>query len=141
MSKVRDVIAAAADAALAAAPDKSAKVLLEVPAELRAPMVRSEIERVFFNLLTNSMEARPAGVKIRIDAVPDGTNVQIVVEDNGPGIAPAIRDRLFEPFATAEKRNGLGLGLALSRQIVRAHGGDLWNEPAAGARFVMRLPR
>lgn len=49
------------------------------------------------------------------------------------------RDRLFEPFVTAGKQEGLGLGLALSRQIVRNHGGDIWSEPATGARFVLRL--
>ena len=47
---------------------------------------------------------------------------------------------LFEPFVTAGKQNGLGLGLALSRQTVFDHGGDIWMEPASGARFVIRLP-
>jgi signal transduction histidine kinase len=47
---------------------------------------------------------------------------------------------LFEPFVTAGKQDGLGLGLALSRQTVLNHGGDIWTEPAAGARFVIRLP-
>jgi hypothetical protein len=66
--------------------------------------------------------------------------VLIDVEDTGPGIPRAIRDRLFEPFVTAGKDHGLGLGLALSRQTVLDHGGDMWTEPAAGARFVIRLP-
>jgi signal transduction histidine kinase len=47
---------------------------------------------------------------------------------------------LFEPFVTAGKQDGLGLGLALSRQTVLHHGGDIWTEPAAGARFGIRLP-
>jgi signal transduction histidine kinase len=47
---------------------------------------------------------------------------------------------LFQPFVTAGKRNGLGLGLALSREVVLDHGGDLWSEPAAGARLVVCLP-
>jgi signal transduction histidine kinase len=64
------------------------------------------------------------------------------VEDTGPGIAPEIRARLFEPFVSAGKRNGLGLGLALSRQTVLDHGGDMWVEsvPGRGARFSFRLP-
>ena len=62
------------------------------------------------------------------------------VEDTGPGIPRAIRNRLFEPFVTAGKDHGLGLGLALSRQTLLDHGGDLWIEPARGARFVMSLP-
>ena len=60
--------------------------------------------------------------------------------DTGPGIPRCIRDRLFEPFVTADKHGGLGLGLALSRQTVLNHGGDMWTEPAAGARFVISLP-
>jgi signal transduction histidine kinase len=64
----------------------------------------------------------------------------VAIEDTGPGIPDEIRDRLFEPFVTAGKQNGLGLGLALCRQAVLDHGGDIWTEPAAGARFVIRLP-
>jgi signal transduction histidine kinase len=65
------------------------------------------------------------------------------VEDNGPGIAPQIRAKLFEPFVSEGKRNGLGLGLALSRQTVLEHGGDMWVDSASGrgARFSFRLPR
>jgi signal transduction histidine kinase len=66
--------------------------------------------------------------------------VLIELEDTGPGIPRGIRDRLFEPFVTAGKQDGLGLGLALSRQTVLNHGGNIWTEPAAGARFVIRLP-
>jgi signal transduction histidine kinase len=66
--------------------------------------------------------------------------VLIELEDTGPGIPRAIRERLFEPFVTAGKQDGLGLGLALSRQTVLGHGGDIWLEPATGARFVIRLP-
>jgi signal transduction histidine kinase len=63
------------------------------------------------------------------------------VEDTGPGIPAEVRARLFEPFATAGKKNGLGLGLALSRQTVLAHGGDLWaDNVASGAAFCVRLP-
>jgi signal transduction histidine kinase len=66
--------------------------------------------------------------------------VLVEVEDSGPGIPCGIRDRLFEPFVTAGKDGGLGLGLALSRQTVLDHGGDMWTEPAAGALFIIRLP-
>jgi signal transduction histidine kinase len=63
------------------------------------------------------------------------------VEDTGPGIPALIVTQLFQPFVTAGKKNGLGLGLALSRKTVLSHGGDLWVEDKnGGARFVMRLP-
>ena len=66
----------------------------------------------------------------------------VEVQDNGPGIAPEIRSQLFQPFVSAGKRNGLGLGLALSRQTVLEHGGDMWVESPSGggARFLFRLP-
>jgi signal transduction histidine kinase len=76
------------------------------------------------------------------DFLPNEGSQAVHVEDTGPGIAPEIRARLFEPFVSAGKRNGLGLGLALSRQTVLDHGGDMWVEstPGRGARFSFRLP-
>jgi hypothetical protein len=62
------------------------------------------------------------------------------LEDTGPGIPQGIRDQLFEPFVTAGKQKGLGLGLALSRQTILGHNGEIWSEAATGARFVFRLP-
>ena len=63
------------------------------------------------------------------------------VRDTGPGIDPVIRDRIFQPFATAGKADGLGLGLALSRQAVLDHGGQMWLESASqGACFAFGLP-
>ena len=64
------------------------------------------------------------------------------VDDTGPGIAAQIRPRLFQPFVSAGKKNGLGLGLALSHQTVIDHGGDMWldRNVEAGARFCLRLP-
>ena len=68
--------------------------------------------------------------------------LRIEVEDNGgPGVAPDIVERLFEPFETT-KRRGMGLGLSLSREIVKAHGGRLWLDRtgATGSKFVLELP-
>jgi signal transduction histidine kinase len=62
------------------------------------------------------------------------------MEDTGPGIPHDIRDKVFEPFVTAGKENGLGLGLMFALQSVLDHGGDMWVEHAVGARFVIRLP-
>jgi signal transduction histidine kinase len=114
--------------------------LHDVPHGLELPVERSRIERVFFNLITNALEAMPHGGQIRIGARQAENRVLIEVEDTGPGIPRAIRNRLFEPFVTAGKAHGLGLGLALSRQTVLDHGGDMWTEPADGARFVICLP-
>ena len=77
--------------------------------------------------------------KIRISARKTRGCALIEVEDTGLGIPAEIHERLFEPFVTA-KKDGLGLGLALSRRTVRHHGGDICMEPGEGARFVVLLP-
>jgi signal transduction histidine kinase len=138
--KIRDVITEASEAALPAAETPSVKILHDVPDDLAIALDRSRIQRVFFNLITNALEAMPHGGTIRIAARKADNCVLIAVEDTGPGIPRGIRERLFEPFVTAGKEHGLGLGLALSRQTVLDHGGDMWTEPASGARLVMRLP-
>jgi signal transduction histidine kinase len=138
--KIRDVIVAASEAAFPAWETQRVQILHDVPDGLKIRLERSRIERVFFNLITNALEAMPDGGQIRVSARKAHNCVLIEVEDTGPGIPQEIRDRLFEPFVTAGKEHGLGLGLALSRQTVRDHGGDMWTEPSAGARFVFRLP-
>jgi signal transduction histidine kinase len=84
----------------------------------------------------------PTGGNIRISAIPQHSSVLIKVRDNGPGVDPEIRDRLFQPFATAGKSGGLGLGLAFSRQAVLDHGGQMWVETGGkGASFAFCLPK
>jgi signal transduction histidine kinase len=138
--KISDVIHTASEEALPAADTQGVQILHDVPADLEITMERARMKRVFTNLITNALEAMPHGGEIRIGAQKQNNCVLIKVEDTGPGIPRGIRDRLFEPFVTAGKDHGLGLGLALSRQTLLDHGGDLWTEPARGARFVMCLP-
>jgi len=117
---------------------------LDSPRAIHLPLVPSRIERVFFNLMANACEAMPHGGKIFSSVRRTGGCVLVSVEDTGPGIPEAVRHRLFEPYATAGKEGGMGLGLVLARCAVRDHGGDLWidrgMDPSAGARFLMRLP-
>jgi signal transduction histidine kinase len=136
---LREILAASCEAAGAAERD-DIEVLLDVPARLNLPVARTRMESVFMNLILNALEAMPGGGAIWITATEMDDYVLIVVEDNGPGSPAEIRGRLFEPLATAGKKGGLGLGLALSRQTVREYGGDLWTEPADGARFVLFVP-
>jgi len=135
---VDDVVASFA----AAAESQSVRIDVDVPESLEVPLDRHRIERVFMNLLGNALEAMPGGGTIAISATNKGGSAVIDVRDTGPGIAPEIRDRLFQPFVTAGKGTGLGLGLALSRQAVMDHGGDMWAHPAnsRGACFSFRLP-
>jgi signal transduction histidine kinase len=140
VSKIRDVIMAASEAALPAAEGQSVQILNDVPGGIEISLDRFRIECVFFNLITNALEAMPHGGEIRINVRKADHCILIAVEDTGPGIPIAIRDRLFEPFITSGKEHGMGLGLAISRQTVLDHGGDMWIEPAPGARFLVRLP-
>lgn len=103
-----------------------------------------QVELVLRNLLANSVESlqgarTPDG---RIDVTlerAEGGMLRLSVSDNGPGIAPAMRHRLFQAFATG-KPVGMGMGLAVSRAIAEAHGGSLDAAPGARARFDLVLP-
>lgn len=105
-----------------------------------------QIQQVMLNLIHNSIEAlaAPAMVEPRVIVRTERTNldeITISVIDSGPGVDPAIADRIFDPFCTT-KEHGTGLGLAISRSIVEAHRGQLdyhANSPA-GACFSIRLP-
>ena len=140
--RLREVASAACDSLAASASAQDVTIELSIPAEIEVPMERSRMERAFANLIGNSLEAMPEGGVVRISSELRDDGVVVHVEDNGPGIPPEIRPRLFQPFVSAGKRNGLGLGLALSRQTVLEHGGDMWVETVAGrgARFSFRLP-
>ena len=137
---IREIIAAASEAAAAAMDNQRVQILLDVPGQIKLPLARSRMKLMFFNLITNALEAMQAGGEVRIGATRNRDYVLVSIEDTGPGIPHEIRDKVFEPFVTAGKENGLGLGLAFSRQAVLDHGGDMWIEPAAGARFVIRFP-
>jgi signal transduction histidine kinase len=99
------------------------------------------LRRAFSNLIRNAVEACGGTglLEFRVGPVGDGA-VRVVVRDHGPGVPPEIRDRLFEPYVTA-KPGGTGLGLALVRQTVEDHGGQIRYEepPGGGARFIVEL--
>jgi two-component system, NtrC family, sensor histidine kinase HydH len=101
-----------------------------------------QLRQVFVNLLENAVQALgEAPGEIRLEANVAQGEVQLVLEDTGPGLDPTIRARVFEPLMTTKAR-GLGLGLSLVRRIVERHGGTIAYAPreGAGARFVLRLP-
>ncbi len=121
-----------------------AKTVLRVADDL--PHIRGHhdaLHRVFRNLLLNALDALEGqpSPEIRVSAERADSSVQVRVADSGPGIDPAVFDRIWEPdFST--KSRGTGLGLALVRQTVRAHGGEVeaLNLAEGGAEFIVRLP-
>jgi signal transduction histidine kinase len=104
-------------------------------------VARAPLERVICNLLANAAEAMPGGGEVSIQSAAGEGRIVLTFQDTGPGVASEIRDRLFEPFVSHGKRDGVGLGLALSRKIVQDHGGDLVLAPSeSGACFRLALP-
>jgi len=123
------------------------QVALDVPEELPpVSLDYLEISDVLLNLIENATKHTPAGTEIRVSAREARGEVQVEVADRGPGIPPEDVQRLFDPFyrvRTAGSRpKGMGLGLAVARGLVEAHGGRIWAEnlPDGGARFAFALP-
>jgi two-component system sensor histidine kinase ChvG len=117
----------------------------------------SRIGQVINNLLDNARSFSPAGGTVRVTCRRLKDQVEIIVDDDGPGIRPDALEKIFERFYTDRPHQGFGqnsgLGLSISKQIVEAHGGRMWAEnrygvapfdgaprPVLGARFVVRLP-
>jgi signal transduction histidine kinase len=100
------------------------------------------LRRVFFNLVHNATDAMPDGGMIFIRFLCDENEIITEIEDTGPGIAPEITGKLFDPFVTFGKAQGTGLGLSICKKIVEDHHGRIWTrtEPDLGAIFCFALP-
>ena len=126
----------------------SVGLALEVGSEAALPPVRGQrdqLQQVILNLLTNAIDATPAGGRIGVTtrAVPGRSEVEIAVADTGAGIPAADRQRIFEPFfSTKESGRGMGLGLFITAQIVREHEGriEVESEEGRGSTFRVVLP-
>ena len=102
-----------------------------------------KLERALLNLLLNACEAVPSeSGKIEIGLRRVGEKLEIRIEDNGPGIAEAVRERLFDPFVSHGKENGTGMGLTVVQKILQDHGGDVMVEQttASGTIFRVNVP-
>jgi two-component system sensor histidine kinase KdpD len=119
---------------------------VEIPEDLPSVYVdASLIVQVLSNLLDNAAKYTPAGTRIRIAARPSDDFVAITVDDEGPGLPKSERDRVFSKFQRGQSEGtvvGAGLGLAICRAIVRAHGGEIQagDNPKGGARFEFTVP-
>ncbi len=120
-------------------------VQIELPADPPARPVRLDarrLSRVFYNLCSNAKDFMPDGGKIFLRFSADENEIVTEIEDTGPGLAPEIADKLFQPFTTHGKSHGTGLGLSICKKIIEDHGGRIWvrNEPGHGAIFCFALP-
>ena len=112
----------------------------DVPPVLAKPV---QMNQVILNLVSNAMDASPAGGRVLVRTRSVGDSVDILVEDDGPGLPEDVRDSIFDPFFTTKPPGkGMGLGLSITRIIVEAHGGEITveNRRSAGVVARVRLP-
>jgi signal transduction histidine kinase len=144
------LLAAVVTGASAEAEGSGGMVELDIEPEVSGRSVEGDWDRLLqalLNLVGNALKFSPPGGRVAVGAAlerphePD--RVCITVDDEGPGVPEELRDRLFEPFRQGQRgdRRGAGLGLAIVRGIVTAHGGEVAvdDAPDGGARFVVRL--
>ena len=146
-----NVVRAAAETVQPTADAKSVK--LQLVLDLDAPVIAGDpdrLQQVVWNLLSNAIKFAPNAGRVQVRLIKSGDDCELVVEDNGPGIAPEFIPHMFERFrqadsSTTRTHKGLGLGLAIVRSLIEMHGGTITAgnaEPSgAGAVFTIRLPR
>jgi two-component system sensor histidine kinase KdpD len=122
------------------------KLAVAIPRNL--PLVRFDallLERVLVNLLENAAKYTPPGSTVTLSAAASGEQLEVTVSDNGPGLPKGREEEVFKKFVRGERESatpGVGLGLAICRAIIEAHGGTIVgaNRPGGGARFTFTLP-
>jgi signal transduction histidine kinase len=122
---------------------KSARIEMEnVPPAMRVRFDPRRLSRVFFNLVHNATDVMLNGGKIILRFQFSADEISTEIEDTGPGIAPEIAGKLFDPFTTHGKAHGTGLGLSICKKIVEDHGGKIAARSQAGhgAIFSFTLP-
>jgi signal transduction histidine kinase len=130
-------------AALVGPQCRHANIDLSIAADVAIPLNAdaAQLGQVFLNLLTNAIEAAGPGGRVEVRwGMANGTNAFIEIRDSGPGPPPEVAARLFEPFVTG-KREGVGLGLAVARQVIETHGGTIrWMRAKDCTCFRIELP-
>jgi signal transduction histidine kinase len=125
--------------------EQGVSVTEDAPGHLPALRVDAgRIQQVIENLVANAIQHSPRGSVVRVAAESEGEaaagSINLTVEDQGPGVSPAVAHRLFEPFFS-QRKGGTGLGLSIVQRIVEAHGGRVSVENGErGARFRVTLP-
>lgn len=140
---VGDLIEDVVDRIRQRAPDR--RIVLDVADDLPpARLDQVEIGQVLTNLIENATKYAPAGTEVVVRARREGEDLEIRVSDRGPGVPMDAARRIFEPFERAVRgtEGGSGLGLAVARSFVEAHGGRIWIEPRSGggSTFAFTLP-
>ena len=143
LCRVADLVAEAVRASTLRT-DNHCRVDLEIPNDIHTRGQAGHLVRLLRNLLDNAVSHAPAGSTVRVYTERTGTQVGIAVEDNGSGVPSGLSEQIFEPFFRGDLEradSGAGLGLAIAREIARAHQGDLvLDSTVQPTRFIVWLP-
>lgn len=147
-AEIQKVVEAAVETIRPSAEAKAIELSFEADAGIEPLQIDPDrIQQVAWNLLSNAIKFTPLRGRVEVAVRREGDEVVLSVEDNGPGISPEFVPHLFERFRQADSssrraHSGLGLGLALARDLVELHGGRIGvkTEPGRGARFTVALP-
>lgn len=114
----------------------------DVPAGTLVQVDAAQLGRALVNLGRNAVQAGADRVRLSAQSGPSG-RLTLTIADNGPGLAPRARENLFQPFAGSARAGGIGLGLAIAREVLRAHGGDLRlvESGSEGTAFALDIPQ
>ena len=144
---VADVVTDAADGLRHVAAERRVRLVADAAASPPLWADPDKVHQVLTNLLANAIKWSPPGGQVEVTAGGAGEWVRVAVQDTGPGIPAAERERVFDKFyqvgrVEGERPSGTGLGLTIARHLVELHGGRIWVEeaPSGGATFVLLLP-
>jgi signal transduction histidine kinase len=146
-TRLGDLISSCLRALDAEARTRNVHLAAQLPADPAVRIAPDKIERVLLNLLTNAVRHTPSDGAVSVVVEPDSDHVVVAVEDTGAGLTPTATRRMFERFwrddeARTRATGGAGLGLAIAKGLVQAHGGSMWaeNRSSGGARVAFTLP-
>jgi signal transduction histidine kinase len=142
---VDDLVRSCVRALRPAADARQVRLSAYIPAPATAHCAPEKVERVLLNLVTNALRHTPSDGAVAVSVESANGAVRVAVEDSGDGFSPEVGPRMFERFwrgDRARSRGGAGLGLAIARGLVEAHGGRIWaeNRQGGGARVSFTLP-
>jgi signal transduction histidine kinase len=143
--ELHDLIGDTVAAMRAPADERGVTIAADLPdGELVAEANAEKVQRVLFNLIQNAIRHTPADGSVTVRARPTGSGVEVEVADDGEGVPAGAGKRVFEAFYRGDEargEDGAGLGLAISRAIIEAHGGRIWLEdghPGTRVRFTLK---
>jgi signal transduction histidine kinase len=127
---------------------RRARIETSIERDLVSRVDPRALRQIVLNLLDNAVKYGPVGQTVRVTLAGSADKVIVAVEDKGPGVPKAEREKIWDPYvrltrAAESAAGGSGIGLSIVRELVRLHGGRAWVEdaPGGGARFVVEFPR